>query len=385
METFDNGDVITWAVDLEEGALKQARNAAALPFVISPVAVMADGHQGYGVPVGSVIATDGAISVYAVGSDIGCGVIASRTSLTSSSLPDNLDGLHAEISYYIPAGLGQEHANRQALAPKYEGPTELTTKQENTINNQFGSLGSGNHFVEVCLDEEDRVWLMLHSGSRGIGKQIADIHLGIASKFQEELPDPELAFLVDGTKEFSNYISDMLWAQDYAFKNRQRMMDLAYRSFHDFMGPPDRYLEITERINTHHNFAAKEIHNGKEVWITRKGAIKAALGDRGIIPGSMGTGSYITTGLGNSLSYNSTSHGAGRKMSRGKARKAFTVEDLTAQMGGRSWNKKDAEKLLDEAPGSYKDIGEIIAIQEQAGLLKVDHKLTAILNYKGVS
>ncbi len=391
METFDNGNVITWAEGLEEGALQQARNLAALDFVQKPVAVMADGHQGYGAPVGGVIATSGAIIPYAVGVDIGCGMIAVRLNLTSADLPDNLDTLHGLIRKAIPSGVGQGHdfgsewdrMRHTKKVPEYNGTTKLTGKQINTITDQMGTLGSGNHFVEVCLDEQDRVWLMLHSGSRGIGNQLGTYHINVAKGIMKELgtvlPDKELAYLLEGSKEFDNYIKDMLWAQDYAMNNRTVMMNAAIEVAQTFFEGKD--VKEQERANCHHNFAQREVHGGRSMWVTRKGAIQATPGKIGIVPGSMGTGSYITEGLGNELSYSSSSHGAGRRLSRGAAKREFTVESLTEQMKGRTWNVADAEKLLDESPGAYKDIVAVMAAQSD--LTRIRHSLTAVLNYKG--
>ena len=392
MEIFDNGDVITWAEGLEEGALQQARNLADLYFVQKPVAVMADGHQGYGAPVGAVIATSGAIIPYAVGVDIGCGMIAVRLNLTSADLPDNLDALHDLIRKAVPSGVGQGHSfdsewdrmRHTKKVPSYSGTTGLTGKQINTITDQMGTLGSGNHFVEVCLDELDRVWLMLHSGSRGIGNQLGTHHINLAKGILKELgtvlPDPNLAYLLEGSKEFDNYIRDMLWAQDYAMQNRTVMMDAVVEAMTIFFGAA--VVKEQERANCHHNFAQEEIHDGRKAWVTRKGAIQASVGKMGIIPGSMGTSSYVTEGLGNERSYASSSHGAGRRLSRGAAKKQLSVDDLIGQMQGRTWNSADAAKLLDEAPAAYKDIAAVMEAQKD--LTKIKHKLTAVLNYKGV-
>ncbi len=394
METFDN--IITWAQNLEEGAMQQARNVAKLPFVQKPVAVMADGHQGYGVPVGAVIATEGAIIPYAVGVDIGCGMIALRLNLTSHDLPDDLGPLHDLIRKAVPSGVGQgnefasdwDRMRHPRKVPSYNGSTKLTGKQINTITDQMGTLGAGNHFVEVCLDELDRVWLVLHSGSRGIGNQLATYHINVAKGWMKELgetlPDPDLAYLLEGNKDFDAYIKDLLWAQAYALENREVMMRGAFEAVQNFMddrGFNGYEVVSEEKINCHHNFTALENHGGKRLWVTRKGAIKADTGDRGIIPGSMGTSSYITTGLGNSDSYNSSSHGAGRRLSRGKAKKELTVEQLNEAMAGKSWNSGDAEQLLDESPLAYKDID--VVMEQQKELTRIDHKLHQILNYKG--
>ena len=383
METFDNGNVITWATDLEEGAREQARNAAALPFVVKPVAVMADGHQGYGVPVGAVIATEGAISPYMVGVDIGCGMIARRLNLTSNDLPDNLDELHNLIRQAIPAGMGQGHVTPtdHATMPDHSH-YDLSPELEKTARTQLGSLGGGNHFVEVCLDELDRVWLVLHSGSRGIGNKLATQHIdtakGIMADIGMELPDPNLAYLTEGNAEFDAYIKDLLWCQQWALVNREAMMTAAHDAVERFLG---RDLLVKDQVNCHHNFTQQETHFGKQLWITRKGAIKASTGVRGVIPGSMGAASFITSGLGNAESYESSSHGAGRRLGRKAAERVLTVEQLRESMKGKSWDESKAEQLLDESPMAYKDIDEVMAAQ--SNLTRIDHRLHQILNYKG--
>lgn len=383
METFDNGNIITWAVDLEEGALQQARNAVALPFVHSPVAVMADGHRGYGVPVGAVIATEGAISPYMVGVDIGCGMIARRLDLTSASLPDNLDELHNLISMTIPAGMGHGHLEPTVWGTMPEhSHYDLSPELEKTARTQLGSLGGGNHFVELCLDEIDRVWLVLHSGSRGIGNKLATQHIntakGIMADIGMELPDKDLAYLTEGSAEFDAYIKDLLWCQVWALENREAMMHAAHNSVEKFLG---HYIVNRDQVNCHHNFTVQEEHDGKKLWITRKGAIKASTGVRGVIPGSMGAASFITTGLGNAKSYESSSHGAGRRLGRKAAERVLTVEQLRESMKGKSWDESKAEQLLDESPLAYKDIFEVMEAQKD--LTRIDHQLHQILNYKG--
>jgi tRNA-splicing ligase RtcB (3'-phosphate/5'-hydroxy nucleic acid ligase) len=388
-EQFDN--VLSWAVDLEDEARQQAIRSAALPFVEKPLALMPDAHYGMGATVGSVIATTDAIIPAAVGVDIGCGMIAVRTQFTSNDLPDNLDELHNQISKSIPSGVGRKHdfnsdwdrMRHTRKVPSYDGSTKLSIKQANTITDQLGTLGSGNHFVEVCLDEQDRVWLVLHSGSRGIGNQLAQIHInkakGLMKQYFIKLSDPDLAYLTQGTPAFDDYIADMLWAQKYAMANRSVMMSAAVEQFGNFLGEP---VKPREHINCHHNFTQLEYHHGKNVWLTRKGAIKASKGDKGIIPGSMGTSSYIVSGLGNPASYESCSHGAGRRMSRTRARKELSVDVLREKMAGKSWNEKDAITLLDESPESYKNIDTVMEAQKD--LVKIDHTLHSILNYKGL-
>ena len=381
-ERFDN--VLSWAVDLEDEARQQAIRAAALPFVEKPLALMPDAHYGIGATVGSVIATRGAIIPAAVGVDIGCGMIAVRLGLNSTDLPDNLDELHAQISRSIPSGVGKGHttATTDATFPEHHDG-ELTQKQEATARAQLGTLGSGNHFVELCLDEQDRVWFVLHSGSRGIGNQLAKIHIdkakGLMKEYFIELSDPDLAYIPEGAPEFDAYIRDLLWAQGYAMTNRSAMMSAAIRQMRYVLG---REFSTPESVNCHHNFTQLEHHHGKDVWLTRKGAIQANVKDKGVVPGSMGTASYIVSGLGNPASYNSCSHGAGRRMSRSRARKELTVDSLIADMEGKAWNSADAKTLLDEHPDAYKNIDEVMEAQKD--LVRIDHTLRQILNYKGV-
>ena len=377
-------DVLSWAVDLEPEAREQAIRSAAMPFVMKPLALMPDAHFGMGATIGSVIATQGAIIPAAVGVDIGCGMIAVRTQFTSEGLPDNLDELHNQISRSIPSGVGKGFEKRSIVhadMPVYHG--DMTEKQEKAARTQLGSLGSGNHFVEVCLDEKDRVWLVLHSGSRGIGNQLATVHInkakGLMKEYFIELPDPDLAYLPQGTPEWKAYIDDMLWAQRYALANRSVMMSAALDQVGRFLGEP---VKSREHINCHHNFTQQEHHHGRDVWLTRKGAIKASTGDKGVIPGSMGTSSYIVTGLGNPASYESCSHGAGRRMSRTRARKELSVDTLRHEMEGKAWNDKDALTLLDESPHAYKDID--VVMEAQNDLVRIDHTLHQILNYKGL-
>lgn len=379
-------NVLVWATDVEDATIEQASVTARLPFVEGHVALMPDAHVGFGSTVGSVFATKGAIVPYAIGVDIGCGMVAVETDLTSDDLPDDLGALHGRIRSAVPAGVGKGHVVAKD-SPHFPGGAapDLTPKQWNTAREQFGSLGAGNHFVEVCLDERDIVWVVLHSGSRGIGNQLATQHIdkakGIMRSYFIELEDPDLAYLVEGTPEFDAYIQAMLWAQGYAMGNRDAMMDAVLREVSAVVGdqPPDDF-EV-DRINCHHNFTERENHHGKNVWLTRKGAIRARAGDRGVIPGSMGTRSYIVSGLGNPASFASCSHGAGRRLSRGKARRTLTVDSLREQMQGKTWNDRDAEALLDEHPDSYKDIDQVMA--DQADLVTVDHVLHQVLNYKG--
>jgi tRNA-splicing ligase RtcB len=344
-----------------------------------------------GATIGSVIPTKGAIIPAAVGVDIGCGMIATRLDLTVNQLPDDLRGLHTRISQAVPSGVGKGHDSFEHAMDGFPSPARrpwADTKLEATARDQFGSLGSGNHFVEVCLDELDRVWLVLHSGSRGIGNKLATQHIDGAKKLMQRyfigLPDPDLAYLVEGTPEFREYISDMTWAQEYAMGNRQAMMAATVAAVEAELNRP---VVIADSINCHHNFTQQERHDGGNVWITRKGAIKANIGDRGVIPGSMGTRSYIVSGLGNRASYHSCSHGAGRRLGRKEARRQLTVESFNEAMTGIAWNggpsnrQGNDEQLLDEHPAAYKDIDTVMA--NQADLATIDHTLHQVLNYKG--
>lgn len=386
-----SADVLSWASDMDEGTIKQAEKTASLPFVVKPLALMADAHVGFGSTVGSVVATDGAIIPSCIGVDIGCGMIATRFGLTAAQLPDDLTTLLFNIETRIPSGVGQGHAfatdwdreRHTRKVPSYSGASSLTGKQINTITDQFGTLGSGNHFVEVCLDEADFVWIVLHSGSRGIGNQLAtkaiDGAKGDMKRMFISLPDPDLAYLVEGSPEFESYIRDMLWSQEYAMESREQMMRGATSALVDVLG----YLpDIISNVNCHHNFTTKENHHNRNMWITRKGAVRARTGDLGIIPGSMGTATFIVEGLGNPASYMSSSHGAGRRLSRGVARRTLSVDAFKDQMKGQMWQESDADALLDEAPDSYKDIHQVM--EDQKDLVRIKHTLTSILNYKGV-
>ncbi len=387
--------VLSWASRLDEQTRIQAAKAATVPVVAGHVALMADAHLGKGATVGSVIPTDGAIIPAAVGVDIGCGMVAAETSLRAVDLPDDLSALLAHIEADVPAGVGKSHDHRAAGERWYADHagdlrTELSAKQYDTTVAQFGTLGSGNHFLEFCLDERDRVWLMLHSGSRGIGNQLAQWHIrkakGLMKQWFVELPDADLAYFVQGTPSFDHYINDLMWAQSYAAGNRARMVDIALQALIAACFPQAepaamaRRIE-TRRINCHHNYTARERHYGKDLWITRKGAILARHGDLGIVPGSMGSASYIVRGLGNPASYHSCAHGAGRAMSRSEAKRRFKSSDLEAAMAGRAWLSTKAAALVDEIPGSYKDIDTVMA--DQSDLVETVHTLRQVLNYKG--
>ena len=385
MPTTINDKLVSWASDLDPGTIRQAEKTARLPIVEGHVALMPDAHVGLGATVGSVIPTRGAVIPAAVGVDIGCGMVAAELDLTAADLPDDLGPLLGRIADVVPAGVGKGHDDVSRAADKWlsahRPATELSTDRSVKAAKQFGTLGSGNHFVEVCLDERDRVWVVLHSGSRGIGNQLAQAHIKTAKRLAKDLQlrleDPDLAYFVEGTPEFEAYLADMLWAQDYARANRDQMVERALREVVAFVGAGRE----TARINCHHNFTQREVHDGVELWITRKGAIAAGADDLGVIPGSMGTGTFIVRGRGSAASWRSCSHGAGRRHSRSQAKKLFSGEDLAAQMAGKVWLADRADALVDEIPSVYKDIDQVMA--DQADLAEVQHTLHQVLNYKG--
>ncbi len=385
MPTTINPKLVSWASEIDPETIRQAEKTARLPIVEGHVALMPDAHVGLGATVGSVIPTNGAVIPSAVGVDIGCGMIAAELDLTEDQLPDALEPLLDRIGSAIPAGVGKghdrvEHAAGRWLAA-HEPATELSETQADKAAKQFGTLGSGNHFFELCVDERNRVWVVLHSGSRGIGNQLAQMHIAtartLAKALELQLEDPDLAYLTEGTPEFEAYITDMLWAQGYARANRDQMMDNAMREVFAFVGTGRE----TRRINCHHNFTQREVHDGRELWVTRKGAIRAGTGDLGVIPGSMGTRSYVVAGRGNAESWESCSHGAGRRYSRTRAKKLFSATDLADQMAGKVWLASRAEVLIDEIPAAYKDIDQVMA--DQSDLVEVLHTLRQVLNYKG--
>jgi len=385
MPTTINPKLVSWASDIEPDTIRQAEKTARLPIVEGHVALMPDAHVGIGATVGSVIPTKNAVIPSAVGVDIGCGMIAAELDITEDQLPDNLEPLLGRIEQAVPAGVGRGHDKAGNAAGRWlsnhRPATSLSAAQAGKAAKQFGTLGSGNHFFELCVDERGRVWVVLHSGSRGIGNQLAQMHIAKARRLAKEqalsLEDPDLAWFVQGTPEFEAYVTDMLWAQDYAKANRNSMMDRAMVEVLRFIGTGKE----TRRINCHHNFTQPEVHAGRELWVTRKGAIRADVGDLGVIPGSMGTRSYIVEGKGNEASWTSCSHGAGRRHSRTKARKLFTNADLATAMAGKVWLADRAGALLDEIPAAYKDIDQVMA--DQADLVTVLHTLHQVLNYKG--
>jgi tRNA-splicing ligase RtcB len=374
---------------IEPAAKQQLFNMAELPFVFKHIAVMPDCHLGKGATVGSVIATKEAIIPAAVGVDIGCGMIAVKTKFFANDLPDSLEKTRTGIERRIPLGAGAFNKKLTITAQKRVAQLKASGRDYQAVDRRWtealGSLGSGNHFIEICLDESEQVWVVLHSGSRGIGNKLAMKHIKTAQKLMDEnrvqLKDRDLAYLVEGRKEFSDYITDLLWAQDFALLNREEMMDrvmteLSYLFYKEDGHQADIELE---RINCHHNFTQRETHFSENVWVTRKGAIQMKQGQKGVIPGSMGTRSYVVSGLENHMAYHSAPHGAGRRFSRGEARRRFTMDDFRKAMAGIEC--RHSAKLIDELPMAYKDIDEVM--ENSRDLVKVEHTLRQLVNVKG--
>lgn len=379
-----------WTGDAEPEALQQLLNVSRLPFIFKHVAVMPDVHFGKGATVGSVIATDKAICPAAVGVDIGCGMMAVKTKLDYRLVQDKVAEIRHSIERSVPVGHESNHIITQE-ALNWEGwmaenrPERIAYDVGGLYTkalSQIGSLGGGNHFIELCTDTENNVWVMLHSGSRNVGKQIADHHINKAKDTMRqmfiELPDPDLAYFAQGTPDFTEYVSDVEWCQAYAMANRQEMMRRILKDLSYAINNKEP-VEIELSVNCHHNYIARENHYGKNVIVTRKGAVRARTGDMGIIPGSMGTRSYIVEGLGNEESFCSCSHGAGRRMSRTQARKTFTREDLIAQTAGVECRKDLG--ILDEIPGAYKDIDQVM--ENQNDLVKIVAELKQFMCVKG--
>jgi tRNA-splicing ligase RtcB len=399
-ETIDGGVVPikawTIGVPIEEGAKEQLRQTASLPIVWPHLAVMPDVHWGIGATVGSVVPTRGAIVPASVGVDIGCGMIALQTSLTSSFLGDNGEHLFEVISKAVPHGRSDNGgANDRgawgAPAPHVVHAWERLESRFLALEvdfrrgtdrrplKQLGTLGGGNHFIELCLDEADHVWIMLHSGSRGTGNTIGTQYISTAKKRCERdgiaLPNRDLAWLPEGTPEFDNYIEAVAWAQDYAKANRDVMMQTILMALSSLV----EFTTNAEAVNCHHNYISRETHFGEELIVTRKGAVSARLGELGIIPGSMGRSSFIVRGKGNAESFHSCSHGAGRVMSRTVAKKEITLEQHIADTKG-VFCRKDAE-VLDESPRAYKDLSAVMSAQSE--LVEVVHELHAVVCVKG--
>lgn len=383
-----------WTDEVEASALTQLKNLSRLPFINSNgVACMPDVHAGIGSTVGTVIATEKAVIPAAVGVDIGCGMNAVRLSLKASDLPDNLKPLRDEIEHRVPLGAGGRLQKEEDLNERYKRLPSTDFYLCEDLNNitkgeywkkagqQLGTLGSGNHFIEVCIDENQDVWIMLHSGSRGIGNMIGSHYIAKAKKEMERffitLPDDDLAYFPEDTEDFNDYMNAVGWAQNYALENRRLMMEQVIEAMRQSIEKP--FTITQEAINCHHNYVEKENHFGRNMWVTRKGAIRAREGDLGIIPGSMGQRSYIVKGKGNLASYCSCSHGAGRVMSRAEAKRRFSLQDLVDQTQGVECRKDEA--VIDEIPASYKDIDQVMA--NQTDLVEVVHQLKQVLCVKG--
>jgi tRNA-splicing ligase RtcB len=393
-------------VPVEESARQQLLNVASLAFIHQHVAVMPDVHWGMGATVGSVIPTKGAIIPAAVGVDIGCGMVAARTSLTANDLPDTLSGVRAAMEAAIPHGRtdnggvndhGAWHNVPDVVAAalktsRYGGDLSAQlaliadkhpklARSAKRAPHHLGTLGAGNHFIEVCLDEEGAVWVMLHSGSRGIGNQIGQYFIERAKEHMRlwfiDLPDQDLAYLAEGTQDFDDYIEAVGWAQEFARENRAVMLAAAMKALETALGREIEWGSVA--VNCHHNYVARENHFGANLWVTRKGAVRARAGELGIIPGSMGARSFIVRGLGNEQSFHTCSHGAGRTMSRTEAKRRFTLEDH-AKATANVECRKDAG-VIDETPMAYKDIDAVMAAQSD--LVEVVHTLRQVVCVKG--
>jgi tRNA-splicing ligase RtcB len=391
--------------NIEDSALTQLKNLSRLPFLASNgVAVMPDVHAGIGSTVGTVIATDRAIIPAAVGVDIGCGMNAVRLSLRADQLPDSLAQIRSAIEAAVPLGAGGNHqhppehvaegwkrlyakttAGHETLLGQAHGGNSKSSPVNAALEKargQLGSLGSGNHFIELCVDENQDVWVMLHSGSRGIGNMIGKHFIERAKRRMEQffiqLPHQDLAYFPEDTEDFNDYVEAVNWAQNYALENRRVMMEAVLKAIASQITEVPFSL-TSEAVNCHHNYVEKENHFGKNIWVTRKGAVRAREGDLGIIPGSMGQRSYIVRGKGNLQSYCSCSHGAGRVMSRSEAKRRFSLQDLVDQTQGVECRKDDA--VIDEIPGAYKSIDQVMA--NQTDLVEVVHTLRAVMCVKG--
>jgi tRNA-splicing ligase RtcB (3'-phosphate/5'-hydroxy nucleic acid ligase) len=386
-------------VPFDPNARAQVERLASMPFIFKWVAVMPDVHLGMGATIGSVIATKKAVIPAAVGVDIGCGMMATRTNLTAADLPDDLKGIRGRIERAVPHG--RTHNGRSddrgawrdpparhleawsALEPRYERIVQKHPKLRRGADLQHvGTLGTGNHFIEVCLDEEDRVWFLLHSGSRGVGNRIGRYFIELAKEDMRRhfihLPDRDLAYLSEGTKHFSEYIEAVEWAQDFARSNREVMMASILEALRGAAELPAFEAHL-EAVNCHHNYVTREEHYGESVLVTRKGAVRAGKNDLGVIPGSMGARSYIVRGKGNPESFESCSHGAGRVMSRGEAKRTFTIADHEAATRGVEC-RKDAE-VIDETPAAYKNIDQVMGAQTD--LVEIVHRLRQVVCVKG--
>ncbi len=378
-----NVDVRLWLPihEVESQALDQLKNIASLPWVFHHVSAMPDCHYGKGATVGSVVAMKGAVSPAAVGVDIGCGMGAIKTNIRQEQLPDSLTALRLLIEERIPVGFNGNPSplvkRDNALFKKFKDLHPKVQDLDSKALTQCGTLGGGNHFIELCVDTEGFIWMMLHSGSRNIGKTLAELHMSIAQTLTHNtgLPDRDLAVFLAKTPEMAAYRHDLMWAQDYAMLNRVTMFE-TYKSIMKQWFP---HIQFEKPILCHHNYVSEEHHYGEDLMVTRKGAISARKGELGIIPGSMGTRSYIVSGLGNEESFCSASHGAGRRMSRGAAKRHFNLDDLAEQTAGVECRKDGG--VLDEIPGAYKDIDQVM--ENQSDLVEVVAQLKGLLCVKG--
>src|SRR5262245_33870633 len=392
MEQLTSGKVVNFASRIDPATIEQANQTAALPFVFPHVALMPDAHVGKGAAVGTVIPTLGAVIPAAVGVDIGCGMIAARTRFTAGDIAGkDLARLRSSIESSIPLSAGNYNTSlrrfefTQARVNRLEqlaADTGVDLSHSPKWKVQLGTLGGGNHFIELCVDAEDAVWMFLHSGSRGVGHKIATHYINVAktlcAKRGVSLPNPDLAFLEEGTAEFGDYIDGLHWAQRFALANREEMMDRFRQQFANWLRVDPAGVEA-ERLNTHHNYSVPERHGDKEVWVTRKGAVDAHRGVMGVIPGSMGTRSYIVRGKGNPEALCSAPHGAGRRFSRTEARRRFSAADLAARMTGIEY--RHGEQWVDEIPDAYKSID--VVIEDSKELVEVVTTLRQVVNVKG--
>jgi tRNA-splicing ligase RtcB len=380
---FGVGEVRSWASLLDDNCRRQAEAISRVPVLEGYLALMPDAHHGFGPPVGSALLTREAVMPYAVGVDIGCGMIAVETDLSRDDFRGKEGHVLGGIRDLIPSGVGHGHAQPPADGKRFleeHGPppgAALTREGLTQVAvSQFGTLGSGNHFAEVCTDPDERVWFVLHSGSRGVGNQLATAHVKRAKELCEiPIESPEFAFFRIDQPEYDAYLADMLWCQAYAFEQRESMMLRLIEAVETNVGP----VGVRQTVNCHHNYA-EEVEPG--LWLTRKGAIDASEGRMGVIPGSMGAATYIVRGKGNAESYNTSPHGAGRLMGRNVARKSLSLDEFKLQMAGKTWLDRDAAKLLDEAPFAYKPIEVVIADSE--GLVDPVTVLSQFINYKGL-
>jgi tRNA-splicing ligase RtcB len=392
MQQFEGGNVVNFASHIDAATIEQANQTAALPFVYPYVALMPDAHFGKGAAVGTVIPTLGAIVPAAVGVDIGCGMIAARTRFSATDIAGkDLARLRSSLESAIPLSAGNYNQSlhrfefTQARVNQLEqlaADTGVDLSHSPKWKVQLGTLGGGNHFIELCLDDQDTVWMFLHSGSRGVGNKIAMRHINVAKELCRKrgvsLPNGDLAFLEEGTAEFDTYIAELRWAQQFALANRAEMMDRFRQAFAHWLHVEPEDVE-TERINTHHNYSAPERHGDKDVWVTRKGAVDAHEGVMGVIPGSMGTRSYIVRGKGNPAALCSAPHGAGRRFSRSEAKRRFTAADLAERMQGIEY--RHGEQWVDEIPDAYKSIDVVMADSKE--LVEVVTSLRQVVNVKG--